>query len=101
MAVKLDDVDRTPLRFDPTPHRKTALPPDHAGVDNTPPRSDSESLRVLRELRHLRRLSLDEVANRAGVSRSQLSRIERGFATASPEVITRLVEAIGADESAL
>ena len=48
----------------------------------------------LRLLRHSAGLSLDEVGRRVGVSRSLLSRLERGYVVASPAMIQRIVLAI-------
>jgi transcriptional regulator with XRE-family HTH domain len=49
----------------------------------------------LREVRHLRRRTLKSVADRAGVSESFLSQVERGKASASIASLTRIAGALG------
>jgi transcriptional regulator with XRE-family HTH domain len=49
----------------------------------------------LRELRHLRRRTLKAVAERAEVSESFLSQVERGKASASVASLTRIAAALG------
>lgn len=50
---------------------------------------------VLRELRLRREWSLSELAQRAGVSRSHLSRLERGQSIPSFKILSRLARALG------
>jgi hypothetical protein len=52
--------------------------------------ADGEALGDLRRARVACGLSLDAAAQRASVSRSHLSRVERGMCGASPAVLTRL-----------
>lgn len=47
--------------------------------------------RALRSLRRGAELSLDEVARRAGIHESTLSRIERGYRKVRPATIDRLM----------
>lgn len=56
--------------------------------------------RVLREVRGRQNLTLDDVAGRAGISKSMLSRIENGQ-TGSLETLQRLAEALGIHLSTL
>src|SRR4051812_35263730 len=49
----------------------------------------------LRTLRSLRRLTLREVAERAGLSESFLSQVERGRASASIAPLRRIADALG------
>jgi transcriptional regulator with XRE-family HTH domain len=49
----------------------------------------------LREIRHLRRRTLKAVAERADVSESFLSQVERGKASASVSSLTRIAAALG------
>ena len=49
----------------------------------------------LRAIRHVRRLTLRDVAERAGVSESFVSQVERGKASASVASLQRLAEALG------
>lgn len=49
----------------------------------------------LRAIRHLRRATLKAVAERAGLSESFLSQIERGKASASVASLTRIAAALG------
>jgi transcriptional regulator with XRE-family HTH domain len=49
----------------------------------------------LRAIRHLRRLTLRDVADRAGVSESFVSQVERGKASASVASLQRLAGALG------
>jgi transcriptional regulator with XRE-family HTH domain len=49
----------------------------------------------LREIRHLRRRTLKAVAERADVSESFLSQVERGKASASVASLTRIATALG------
>lgn len=51
--------------------------------------------RALRELRHERGLTLEQLAREAGVSRSHLSDIERGAKEASSEVIRSIYQRLG------
>jgi transcriptional regulator with XRE-family HTH domain len=56
---------------------------------------------ALRELRLTHRLTLSQVADRAGVSRSLLSKIENGLVSTSLETLARLAHALGVSLSAL
>lgn len=56
---------------------------------------------ALRELRLAHRLTLSQVADRAGVSRSLLSKIENGLVSTSLETLARLAQALGVSLSAL
>jgi transcriptional regulator with XRE-family HTH domain len=49
----------------------------------------------LKELRKLRALSQDELAEAAGIGRATLSRIERGETGAHGRTLRRLAEALG------
>ncbi len=49
----------------------------------------------IRLLRIVARLSQDELARRAGISGPWLCRIERGYVRPSPEVLDRIVRALG------
>jgi transcriptional regulator with XRE-family HTH domain len=51
----------------------------------------------LRRLRHARRLSQDDLAYEAGVSRSYLSQIEKGVFFVSLKIIERLAKALDAE----
>lgn len=62
-----------------------------------PPRSEPASLLGLqiRTLRKAARTSGGELAARAGVSRSMLSRVERGLASPSVETLERIAQGLG------
>jgi transcriptional regulator with XRE-family HTH domain len=51
----------------------------------------------IRELRHNARISLRELANRAGVSNPYLSQIERGLRRPSAEVLSQIAGALRVD----
>jgi transcriptional regulator with XRE-family HTH domain len=51
----------------------------------------------LRRLRHDRKLSQDDLAYEAGVSRSYLSQLEKGVFYVSLKVLGRLAETLGAE----
>lgn len=51
----------------------------------------------LQSLRHLHKLSLDELSRRAGVSKSMLSQIERNQANPTVAVVWRLANALSVD----
>jgi transcriptional regulator with XRE-family HTH domain len=53
----------------------------------------------LRTIRQLRRLTLKEVADRAGLSESFLSQVERGRTSASISSLQRIAAALGVDVS--
>ena len=53
----------------------------------------------LRRLRHARKLSQDDLAYEAGVSRSYLSQLGNGVLYASVKIIGRLAEALNADRA--
>lgn len=57
--------------------------------------------RRVRELRTAQELSLDALATRSGVSRSNLSLIERGQSSASATVLDKLAAALGVTLSSL
>jgi DNA-binding XRE family transcriptional regulator len=56
--------------------------------------------RTLRDLRSRQKLTLDDVAQRAGISKSMLSKIENGHTT-SLDTLKRLSEALGVELSKL
>ncbi|RVL99079.1 XRE family transcriptional regulator, partial [Sinorhizobium meliloti] len=49
----------------------------------------------LRELRMARDLTLDDLAGRSGVSRAMISRIERGEASPTAQLLAKLCSALG------
>ena len=55
----------------------------------------------LRRLRHEKRLSQDDLAYEAEVSRSYLSQLEKGAFYASLKIIGRLAEALGVEPAEL
>ncbi|ABR62289.1 helix-turn-helix domain-containing protein [Sinorhizobium medicae] len=55
----------------------------------------------VRALRAAQDLTLDDLANRAGVSRAMISRIERGEASPTAQLLARLCSALGTTLSAL
>ena len=55
----------------------------------------------LRELRMARDLTLDDLAGRSGVSRAMISRIERGEASPTAQLLAKLCSALGTTLSAL
>ncbi len=55
----------------------------------------------LKRRRQLQRLTIQDVAERAGISRGMLSRIENGQATPSLDTLSRVCQAIGLSLSAL
>jgi transcriptional regulator with XRE-family HTH domain len=55
----------------------------------------------LRRLRHEKRLSQDDLAYEAEVSRSYLSRLEKGTFYASLKIIGRLAEALNVEPAEL
>ena len=64
---------------------------------------DELNLRIagrLKALRTEKRLTLDELANLSGVSRAMISRIERGDASPTASLLSRLVSAFGLSLSA-
>lgn len=70
------------------------------------PRSMNPSIRqrigpVIKALRQEQQLSLQVVAERAGISPSHLSRIERGLTVPSYDVLDRIADAIGSDLTSL
>ncbi len=56
---------------------------------------------VIKALRQEQQLSLQVVAERAGISPSHLSRIERGLTVPSYDVLDRIADAIGSDLTSL
>ena len=56
---------------------------------------------VIKALRQDQRFSLQTVAERAGISPSHLSRIERGLTVPSYDVLDRIADAIGSDLTSL
>lgn len=56
---------------------------------------------VIKALRQDQQLSLQVVAERAGISPSHLSRIERGLTVPSYDVLDRIADAIGSDLTSL
>src|SRR4029077_20473121 len=68
------------------------------------PRAQPDEVNVgerLRAMRHLRRATLKAVAERANLSESFLSQIERGRARASIASLTRIAAALGVNVSDL
>jgi transcriptional regulator with XRE-family HTH domain len=55
----------------------------------------------LKELRRLRALSQEELAERSGVGRNTISRIERGETGAHGRTLRRLARALGVDVAEL
>jgi transcriptional regulator with XRE-family HTH domain len=55
----------------------------------------------LRRLRHARKLSQDDLAYEAKVSRSYLSQLEKGAFYASLKIVGRLAETLGVEPSEL
>ena len=58
-------------------------------------------MKRLKELRRLRALSQQELADSAGVGRNTISRIERGESGAHGRTLRRLAGALGVDVSEL
>lgn len=75
---------------DPDPQRRASNPPIRQRVGP-----------VIKALRQEQRLSLQTVAERAGISPSHLSRIERGLTVPSYDVLDRIADAIGSDLTSL
>jgi transcriptional regulator with XRE-family HTH domain len=73
--------------------------PPRAGEAKRRDEAQDRQLETLaRELRHQRRqrdLSLEQLAAQSGVSRSMISKIERGEAVPSTSVLSKLAEALG------
>jgi transcriptional regulator with XRE-family HTH domain len=61
----------------------------------THPHVDREIGQRLRELRRLRRLSLEELASRTGLSIGFLSQIERGLSSPTLRVLAAVADALG------
>ncbi len=85
-------------------------PPVHESPSPAPPESGSAPDAALlgryvghavRELRLAHRLTLGQVAERAAVSRSLLSKIENGLVSASLDTLARIAQALGVSMSAL
>ncbi|MEY9770999.1 transcriptional regulator with XRE-family HTH domain [Sinorhizobium fredii] len=55
----------------------------------------------VRDMRSAQALTLDELATRSGVSRAMISRIERGEASPTAQLLARLCSALGTTLSAL
>ena len=73
-----------------------------AGVGGDSPTESSNELGAqIRTRRKERRLTLDALANAAGVSRSLVSQVERGLASPSLLTLRRLAEALGVPMAAL
>ena len=71
-------------------------------VSETPPADSASDVgRRLRELRLRRRLTLREIADRAGLSESFLSRLERGRTSVSITSLQRIAGALAMDVSDL
>jgi transcriptional regulator with XRE-family HTH domain len=68
----------------------TQLPPSQPAVDGPPAVGAT-----LQALRQQRKLSLDDLSRRAGVSKSMLSQIERNLANPTVAVLWRLANALG------
>ena len=90
--------------------RRSASPPPPAPDDVAPtPESASPDAALLgryvghavREQRLAHRLTLGQVAERAAVSRSLLSKIENGLVSASLDTLARIAQALGVSMSAL
>jgi transcriptional regulator with XRE-family HTH domain len=91
----------------PMPRPTTAQstrPPPAANPESPPP--DTALLgryvgHAVREQRLAHRLTLGQVADRAAVSRSLLSKIENGLVSASLDTLARIAQALGVSMSAL
>ena len=59
------------------------------------------NVRRLKELRRLRALSQEELAEESGVGRATISRIERGETGAQGRTLRRLAKALGVDVAEL
>ncbi len=55
----------------------------------------------LRELRHRRVLTLEELAQKAGVGRNTIWRLEHGVMGAQPRTIRKLAKALGVEAEEL
>jgi transcriptional regulator with XRE-family HTH domain len=67
----------------------------------TQPNPCVEFGRRLRDLRHKRGLSQEELANRAGLDRTYISSCEAGRRNVTLRTITRLAEALGVEPETL
>lgn len=75
---------------DPRPRTRDSKPPIRQRIGP-----------VIKALRQDQQLSLQVVAERAGISPSHLSRIERGLTVPSYDVLDRIADAIGSDLNSL
>jgi transcriptional regulator with XRE-family HTH domain len=87
--------------------RPTLPPPAPATAPGDEPASPDAALlgryvgHAVREQRLAHRLTLGQVAERAAVSRSLLSKIENGLVSASLDTLARIAQALGVSMSAL
>ncbi len=65
------------------------------GISDTPPSLDDRLARRIGEIRRQQGLTLDELAERAGISRATLSRIERGETSPTAHVLGGLCGVFG------
>lgn len=63
-------------------------------MENDEAHIDAAIAERLRALRNVRNLTLDELAGRSGVSRAMISRIERGEASPTAQLLSRLCAAL-------
>jgi tetratricopeptide (TPR) repeat protein/transcriptional regulator with XRE-family HTH domain len=71
----------------------------YRGEASLPPGPSRDLVDLLRRLRQYRGLSVGQIAVRAGLSRSHVSEVLRGWKTPSPEVAASIVRALGGSES--
>lgn len=78
-------------------HNKTvvAIRPEENEEVQAKDKSESFLAAELKRQRTLQNYSLEQLANLSGVSRSMISKIERGAATPTTTVLSRLAEALG------
>lgn len=82
--------------------RQTEAEPGRAAVASLRPGQDLSGLgERVRDARKARSYSLDALARQSGVSKSMISKIERGEATPSTAVLARIAEALGVTFSEL
>lgn len=62
---------------------------------------DVPKLPRLRELREARFLSLQDLADKSGMTKQAILRLEQGKTSAQPRTVRRLAEALGVEPAAL
>jgi transcriptional regulator with XRE-family HTH domain len=77
------------------PRKKSALSADQQQIDNKPPAVDDHVGVRLRHARMTRRMTLRELAEKAGCSESLLSKIENGRALPSFGTLHRIIGVLG------